>query len=50
MKYRKLKYRLLYKYKWLRKLQHWYQLTFHRKRTLENFRKFLEELEDIKDD
>jgi len=39
----KLKYKLLRRFKWLRKVNYWYLMTFHRKRTLKNFRQILEE-------
>lgn len=42
----KLKYKLMRKYKWARKLYHWYLITFHKQRTLNNFRKFLEEIKN----
>jgi hypothetical protein len=37
----KLKYRILYKFKWQKRLRFWYLMTFHKERTLRNFRAFL---------
>ena len=34
----------MYKFKWARKLNYWYLMTFHKERTLRNFKEFLKEI------
>lgn len=46
----KLKYKLMRKFKWARRLNHWYLMTFHRERTLRNFKAFLKEIEEDEED